>query len=173
MIDVLELVGAVAPEPDLATPTHRHPHPAAPAEARGVPGDLLDHHLTLQAGHPGQLFLDPRRLEPALGSERDVLVVAATTAARPGVRARGVDPVGRGLHDGHGICPQVGAADLGHPGPDPLTGQRVPDEDDPPVRRPGHAAAAGRHRADQELQLVPGRRLRDLGPAPAPHGGRS
>ena len=156
------------PPRSTATRTRR-----APAEAVGVPGDRLHHDRSLQPGHAGQLFLDPRRLEPALGPELHVLVVAATAAARTGVRARGLDPVGRGLQDGHGVGPQVGAAGLGHPGPDPLTGQGVPDEDHPAVGRPGHAAAAGRHRADQEFQLVAVRRLPALGLARARHGGRS
>ena len=173
VLNPLELVGAVAPEADLAAPLHRHPDPAAPAQAVGVARHRFDHDGALQPGHPGQLFLDPRRLQPALGPQLDVLVVAATAPARTGVRAGRCHPVGRRLQHRNGIGPQVGAARLGHSGPDPFTGQCVPDEDDPAVGGPGHASAAGGHRTDQEFELVAGRHLCHLGLARVRHGGRS
>ena len=37
-VDVLQAVGAVAPEPDGAAAVHRHPDPAAVAQPVGVPG---------------------------------------------------------------------------------------------------------------------------------------
>ncbi len=112
-------------------------------------------------------------LSRALCPELHVLVVAAPAAARAGVRAGGFDPVGRGLHDEHGVGPQEGAARLGDAGPDTLAGQCVADEDHPAVGPVGDAAAARRHGADQEFQLVALRRFGDVGLAGAPHGERS
>ncbi len=41
------------------------------------------------------------------------------------------------------------------PGQHPLAGQRVPDQDDPAARLPGHAPAALGDLADHEFQRVP------------------
>ena len=49
-------------------------------------------------------------------------------------------------------------AGLGHPRPDPLTGQCVPDEDDPPLV-PGHAVPAVRDRTDAVLRTQAGRQM--------------
>ena len=96
LVDPLDPMGAVTPEADVAATVHRHPHPAAPAEPGRVPGDRLHHDRALQPGDAGELFLDPRRLEPPLRPEFHVLVVTAPAAARTGVRAGGSTRSGEG-----------------------------------------------------------------------------
>ena len=152
VVDALELVGAVSPEPDRALPVHREAHPGAPAEPAGVAGHRLDLDGALDPRQPCQLLGDAEGLEPALRAELHVLEVAAPAAAGSGVRARRVDPVGGGGQDLDGVGPQVRGRAGGHSGPDPLAGEGVPDEDDPAVGSPRHAAAAGGDGPDLELQ---------------------
>ena len=57
--------------------------PGAPVETRGVPGHLLDDHVDVELGEPGQLLAHDRRLELAAARRSDdVLPVAAAAAAR-------------------------------------------------------------------------------------------
>jgi hypothetical protein len=70
-----------------------------------------------------------------------VLPVTSPALARPGIRARGRDAVGRGGEHLDRIGPKEIAVVLGHPGADPLTGQCVPDEDHSAVQA-SHATAA-------------------------------
>ena len=79
-----------------------------------------------------------------------MLPVAAAAAAGMRVRAGRGHPVRRRLADLDGVRPREPGRDLGHPGDDPLAGQRVPDEQHGKPRRPGDAPAAlrdvlGRH----------------------------
>ncbi len=150
--DVLEPMGAVAPETHGAAAVHRDAHPAAPTQAGGVTGNRLHLDGPLQSRQALQLFRNAEGLQAALCPEVHVLEVAAATAPGPGVRARGLDAVGGGGQDLDGVGPQVGGGVGRHPGPDPLAGEAVPDEDHLAVGGPGHAAPAGRDGAHLELQ---------------------
>ncbi len=89
-----------------------------------------------------------RRCAPEL----DVLEVAATAAARSGVRAERDDPVGGRGQDLDSVGPQVGGGAGGDAGSHALAREGVADEDDLPVRRPADAPAAGRDGADLEVK---------------------
>src|SRR5207342_3310128 len=152
VVDEHDLVGAVHMQPSSALGERDVAHPGPPAEGRR---DLLDHHVHVQAGQALQLLADHARLETALGGGVDVLEVAPTTGTGSGVGARGRDPVGRRGHDGDGVTtPEaVAVTALGDLHDDPLTGQRVPHEDDtvaPGVvgRHARHAVATVCHGAD-------------------------
>ena len=102
-------------------------------------------------GDPPQLLADDRGLQRALGRQAGVLPVAAAAAARARVRARRPDPVCRGIQDLRRVGPGELGRGLGDHRADPLSGQRVPDEDHRPGGQPGHAPAAVRDLADGEL----------------------
>ena len=106
----------------------READPGAPAQARRVAGQRLDRHLALDPGDAAQLLRDHLRLDRPLRGRAGVLQVAAAAPVRARVRTRRLDPVRRGLEylDGLGAGEPGRAA--GHPGADPLAGQRVPDE---------------------------------------------
>ena len=156
LLDVLDPVGAVAPEPHGAPAVHRDPHPGAVGQTRTVPGDRFHLDGQLQAGQPLQLLGDAEGLQPALGPDLHVLEVAAAAAPGAGVRAGRLDPVGGGAQDLDGVRPQVGGRTGRDLGPDPLAGEAVADEDHLAVGRPGHAAPAGGNGAHLELQEVRG-----------------
>jgi hypothetical protein len=151
-VDRLELVRAVPAQPGAAGGRDGELHAGAPAQAVGCAGHLLDLDVALHAGQALQLLGDQGRLEPALRRQVDVLPVAAAAAAGSGVRARPLDPVRGRVQHLDGVRPQEGAGRRGHDRPHPLARQRVPDEDDPPVRRPRHAGPARRHLADVQLE---------------------
>ena len=135
------------PSGETAKPTRvRQPRPP------GAPGTSSTTTSRVDAGRAAQLLGDQAGLERALAGEVDVLPVAAAAAARPGVRAGRLDPVGRGLEHrgrrrpaGTSRSPEVTRARH------PLVRQRVPDEDHPAVGGAGDAGAAGRGRAGGQL----------------------
>ena len=124
------------PRPTANRTRVRQPSPSV------VAGQRLDRHLAVEAGDPAQLLADDRGLEPALGRQAGVLPVAAAAAAGRACGQRRLDPVGRGGQDLHRVGPGEPGGGLGDLGQHPLAGQRVPDEDDPARRLPGHAPAA-------------------------------
>jgi hypothetical protein len=125
--DVDDRVRAVRPEPGRSVRAHGELDPGPPAEAVAVI-EWLDGDLAVDARQPAQLLADDRCLERALRAQARVLPVAAAAAAGAGVRAGRLDPVRRRPHDVHRIRARELGRDLGHPGADPLTGQRVPHE---------------------------------------------
>ena len=72
-----------------------------------------------------------------------MLPVAPPAAARSGVGASPLHPVGRGVDDLHGIRSQERCRLSRHLGDHPFTWQGMPDEDHPSVLGPGHATPAG------------------------------
>ena len=75
------------------------------------------------------MLSDDLGLQPALGSEIDVLEVAASAQAGTGDRARRSDPIRTGPQNLHRICPpETIMAVVGDLDQHPLTRQRVPDE---------------------------------------------
>ena len=107
-VDVLHAVGAVAPEPHGAPAVHGDAHPGAVAETSAVPGNRLHLDAPVQPRQALQLLGDAEGLQPALGPDLHVLEVAAAAATGTGVRAGGLDPVGRRAQDLDGVRPQVG-----------------------------------------------------------------
>jgi hypothetical protein len=156
--DVDDLVGAVLAQASQAAGPYREADLGPPAQAVLVAGQRFHADLAVQARDPPQLLADDRGLELALGHEAGVLPVAPAAAAGVGVRARWLHPVGRGLQDLRRLGPREPRGDLGHPGQYPLPGQRVPDQDDPPARLPGHAPAPLGDLADVQFELVVARR---------------
>ena len=154
LLDVLEPVRAMAPEPHGAAAVHRHPHPTAPAQPGGVSGNRLHLDGPLQAGQPLQLLGDAEGLQPALRPDVHVLEVAPAAPPRPGVRAGGLHAVGGGGQDFDGVRPQVGGGAGRDPRPHPLARKAVADEDHLAVGCPAHAAPAGGDGAHLELQEV-------------------
>jgi hypothetical protein len=100
-VDRLDLARAVPVQPDGAVRPDGVPDPGAPAEQTA--GQLLDPDGHVEAGQPGQLFADHRRLEQPLRRTRRVLPVAPSAASRPGVRARRIDSVGRSFEHLDGV----------------------------------------------------------------------
>ena len=123
----------------------RQPRPAS------SPGRDSTHDVDLLLGQPGELLADHGDLELALMGDGDVLEVAAAAPARAGIRARRGDPVRAGLEHLHAVGPDepLALTRLGDLGVDPLTGQRVADEDDPALV-PRDAEPAVGHRAHLE-----------------------
>ena len=152
MRNVLELVGAVPPEPQPARGVDAQADPGPPAQTVQVTGDRFHLHLARHAGHPLELLGHPRRLEPALGRQPHVLEVATATAPGTGVRAGGVDAVRGGAQDLGG----VGADERRRGGGDarnhPFPRQRVTHEDDPPVGGVRHAPTTPGDVAHLQLQ---------------------
>ena len=147
---VLAHAAAAVAEVDVALP-------GAPPQPVEVAGHGLDLDVDLQAGQAQHLLAHHRRLEPALGGQRDVLQVAATAQPRPGEGARRLDAVRRGLEHLDGVtAPEpVALGTLGHLDDDPLARQRVPDEDDRAVLLAQHAVPAVRHRPHDALDARP------------------
>ncbi len=145
-------MGPVPPESDSTSGAHRQAHAGSPAEPVVVSGHRLDRDARLDPRQPRQLLGDARRLQAPLRGRGHVLEVAAAATARAGVGARRLHPVGRRGEDLNRVGPQVGRGGARDPGTHALAGQRVADEDDLPVGRPGHAAATARHRAGFELE---------------------
>ncbi len=150
--------------------------PGPPAQPLRVAGQLLDGHLEVQAGQPPELLGDHVRLQPTLGGRTGVLPVAPSAPAGSGERARRVDPVGGAVQHLDGVGPQIARTPtaLGDPGPDPLTGQGVPDEHHSPVE-PGDAVTSVGDRSDEQLDDAPdqgafGRQLGIRGVASVPMG---
>ena len=154
VMDVFEPVGTVAPEPHGAAAVDRDPYAAAPAQPCGIAGNRLHLDRPIQAGQALQLLGDAEGLQAALGPQFHVLEVTAAAAPRPGMRAGGLDAVGRGGQDLDGVRPQEGGRAGGDSGPHPLAGQAVTDEDHLAVGRPGHAAPAGGDGAHLQLQDI-------------------
>ncbi len=153
-------MGAVPAESSVAFAVHGEADPSPPPEPGVVAFDSFDHDLPLDAGDLPQQFGDARCLQPALRVQRHMLEIATPAASRPGVGTGRIDPVGRGAEHFDGICPQVGARLGGDPGPHPLSGEGVADEDHLAVGSPAHAAAAPGDCADLELEelvVAPGR----------------
>ena len=161
LLDILEPVRAMAPEPHGAAAVHRHPHPTAPAQPGGVSGNGLHLDGPLHAGQPLQLLGDAEGLQPALRPDVHVLEVAPAAPPRPGVRAGGLHAVGGGGQDVDGVRPQVGGGARRDPRPHPLARKAVADEDHLAVGCPAHAAPAGGDGAHLELQDL--RVLHDVG----------
>ena len=153
--DVDHLVRPVLAQPGSAIGAHRELDPGPPAESGRVAGHLLHRYLPLDARDAAQLLAHDRCFQLALGRQAGMLPVAAAAASRPGLRAGRLDPAGRGLQDFHGVGPGQLGRRLGDDGPDPLAGQRMPDEDHLAViRRPGHAPATMRGLADAQLDQI-------------------
>ena len=131
-------------------------HAGPPGQPVDVPGHRLDLDVDVELRQPGELLHDHRGLEGALGGQRDVLEVAAAAQARPGVRARRLDPVGRGVEhlDGVAAPEPVALGALGDLDDDAFAGQRVPHEHDAValLHDAGDAVAAVRDRADGDLE---------------------
>ncbi|CAM5515426.1 hypothetical protein SFUMM280S_10009 [Streptomyces fumanus] len=168
-VDRLDLVRAVLAQPRVAVGVDGVLHARAPRR------DLAGRHLVALGGHhravparllgrepgqPPQLLGDHLALEAALGARLGVLPVAAAAAAGPGEGTGGLDPVLGGGEDLDGVRAQEAGAllALGDPGHDPLTGQRVPDEQHLPLGRTGDAVAAVGDGADLDLVLLPDQR---------------
>ena len=111
--------------------------PRAPAEAAAlvVARSGLHRDVEVELGQPLQLLRQDGLLPGALTRQRHVGELTATDAARTGRRPGGLDAVGRRVEDLDGVGPPElrGVAEVRQPRPDPLAGQRVPDEDDPPL----------------------------------------
>ncbi len=154
-VDRHDLVRPVPAKPRPAVGTHRELDPGPPAQPVGVARHRLHLDVDLETGEPGQLLADHPGLEPALGSEPDVLEVAAT--ARPGAapRARRHDPVRRRLEHLERVGPDEPGPrpDLGDPGEDALPRQGVPHEEHLPVV-PGHTVPTVGERGDLDRDLV-------------------
>ena len=144
----------------------REANPGAPAQPRRVAGQRLDRHLALDPGHAAQLLPDHLGLDRPLRGGAGVLQVAAAASVRARVRTGRLDPVRRRLEylDGLGAGEPGRAA--GHPGADPLAGQRVPDEHHLALvagrAAPGHApAAVGRFAYGQLEHIARGSAVRN------------
>ena len=170
VFDRLDLVRAVAAQPGVAVGVDRVLHARAPL--RDLAGRQLvalgRHHRAVPAGllggearEPLELLGDDLALEPALGARLGVLPVAAAAAAGTGVRAGCLDAVLGGRQHLHRVRAQEPGPllALGHAGEDPLTGQRVPDEEDLALVRTGDAVTAVGDGADLDLVLLPDQRL--------------
>ena len=153
VVHVLELVGAVPAEADRALPVHRHAAPGcASASPPTSPSTGSTSTVRSMPATRASCSATRKALSRRCAAELHVLEVAAPAAPRAGVRAGRGDPVRRGRQDLDGVGPQVRGGGGGDPGDDPLTREGVAHEDDPPVGRPAHAAAAGGDGADLELQ---------------------
>ena len=142
----------MAAEAQRTAAVHRDPHPTAPAEPGGVTGNRLHFDGPPEPGQALQLLADEERLQASLGPDLHVLEVAAAAPPGTGVRARRVDAIGGAGQDLDGVGPQVRGRAGGDPGPDPLAGEAVADEDHLAVGCVGHAPPAGGDGAHLELQ---------------------
>ncbi len=148
--DRQHVVAAVRAQPGPAVVVDGEADPVPPTQRPAR--QLLHGHDPLEPGEPPQLLGEDRGLPRALGGRVGVLQVAATAAAGPRPGARGRHPVRRGVQHRDGI----GSAERATPvladhGPDPLAGQGVADEHDPPLE-PGDAVPAVRDRPDVEIE---------------------
>ena len=161
-VDRHHLVRAVLEQPGPAGGVHCVLHPGPPAEpvarrrAAARPRPQRVDLGRAEPAEPGQLLAHHRRLQLALGRRRRVLEVAAAAAVRPGERARRRRP-GRATASSTSTAsarrkPLRSSVTIGA---HPLAGQRVPDEDHPPVGGAGHAVPAVGDRADVELERSP------------------
>ena len=149
--DADEVVAAVPAHREPSRAIGREADPRARAESGVVGGDRLDLDVEVEARERAQLVPHATRLERALGRDRDVLVVAAAAAPRPGVGAGRRDAVGRGLEHLGDVRARPGRVLLGHLGQHPLALDPVADEHHPAVGRARDEAAAGRGCAQSEL----------------------
>ena len=152
MVDVLELVGAVPPEPEPARGVDAQADPGPPAQTVLVTGDRLHLHLARHAGHPLELLGHPGRLESALRRQPHVLEVAAATAPGTGIRAGGSTRSGEAPEDLGGIGTDERRRGGGDARNHPFPRQRVTHEDDPPVGGVRHAPATAGDVAHLQLQ---------------------
>lgn len=133
---------------DASVAVHREADAGAPAQPIGGSGQLFDDRLALDPRESAQLRGEQLRLEVPLRLARKVLPVAASTAARSGVRARRCDAFGRRLEDLDGVSANEVCAVLGDPGTHELTGSGMADEGDPAVGCATDTATARRERAN-------------------------
>jgi len=94
VVDVLQLMGAVAPKAQVPVVIGGQAHPGAPAQTVFVRSNRLDLNLSLDPGQTFELLRNAICLECALARQAHVLKVAATASTGPGEWARWSDPVG-------------------------------------------------------------------------------
>lgn len=150
-----DLVGAMRSEAGLATGPHGILDPRAPPQTIGMTGQLLDHGVDREAGEVSKLLSDNGRLELALGRDSDVLEVAATTSARPGIRAWWYDAIRGRPDDLDGVRPQesVTRLPLRDLGDHLLTREGMAHEEDATVV-PSDAVSPVGNRADRDDHAV-------------------
>ena len=149
---MLELVGAVPPEPEPPRGVDAQADPGPPPQTVLVTGDRLHLHLECHARHPLELLGHAGRLESTLRRQPHVLEVAATTAPGTGMRARGVDAIGGGPEDLGGIGTDERRRGGGDARNHPFPRQRVTHEDDSPVGGVRHAPTTPGDVAHLQLQ---------------------
>ena len=115
VVDGDHLVGAVHAQPASAVRAGRRTASGCASAARVVAGDLLDDHRHVEAGQPGQLLADHRRLQAALArrgrragsrSRRSRPGRRTGTAASPGRARRRAPRRRRRARSGRRRCPR-------------------------------------------------------------------